>query len=154
MLLKSIKLDNIRSYQNATITFPEGSTVLAGDIGSGKSSILLAIEFALFGTSRPDLPAEFLLRKGTTIGSVELSFQLHNQEIIIKRSLKKEKRGIKQLPGYIIKNNVKKECMPIELKSEIISLLGYPEDLVTKNKNYLFRYTVYTPQEEMKLILK
>ena len=154
MLLKSIKLDNIRSYQNATITFPEGSTVLAGDIGSGKSSILLAIEFALFGTSRPDLPAEFLLRKGTTIGSVELSFQLHNQEIIIKRSLKKEKRGIKQLPGYIIKNNVKKECMPIELKSEIISLLGYPEDLVTKNKNYLFRYTVYTPQEEMKFILQ
>ena len=44
--------------------------------------------------------------------------------------------------------------MPVELKAEIITLLGYPEDLLSKNKNYIFRYTIYTPQEEMKLILQ
>jgi len=154
MLLRELKLQNIRSYQQQTITFPEGTIVLAGDIGCGKSSLLLAIEFALFGTSRPDLPAEALLRKDSSQGSVELTFLLNGQEIIIKRNLKKEKEGIKQLPGYIISNNVKKELMPIELKAEIINLLGYPEDMLTKNKNYIFRYTVYTPQEEMKFILQ
>jgi len=154
MLLKSLKINNIRSYVNETISFPAGSTILSGDIGCGKSSILLAAEFALFGTSRPDLPAELLLRKGTTKASVELTFQLNNQDIIIQRNLKKEKNGIKQLPGHIIINNVKKELTPVELKAEIISLLGYPEEFITKNKNYIFRYTVYTPQEEMKYILQ
>lgn len=65
MLLQSITLNNIRSYQEQTINFNKGTTLLSGDIGSGKSSILLAIEFALFGASRPDLPAESPLKKRT-----------------------------------------------------------------------------------------
>src|SRR3989344_7197285 len=101
MLLQEIKLSNIRSYRDGRIVFPEGSTLLSGDIGSGKSSILLAIEFALFGVSRPDLPAELLLRKGAVVGSAELFFEIEGREICIKRSLKKEKDAIKQLPGHL-----------------------------------------------------
>ena len=154
MLLNSIKLQNIRSYSSQTIAFPHGTILLAGDIGSGKSTILLAIEFALFGSSRTDLPAEFLLRKGTTLGSVELNFSLPGQEIVIQRTLKKEREVIKQTSGYLIINGIKKELMPVELKAEIVNLLGYPDESLSKSKNYLFRYTVYTPQEEMKLILQ
>ncbi len=154
MFLKQLQLTNIRSYIDETIKFPEGSTILSGDIGCGKSSILLAVEFALFGTSRPDLPAELLLRKGANKASVELSFKLNEKEITIQRNLKKEKSGIKQMPGHIIINSVKKELMPVEMKAEILSMLGYPEDILTKNKNYIFRYTVYTPQEDMKFILQ
>ncbi|PIN73867.1 hypothetical protein COV20_02005 [Candidatus Woesearchaeota archaeon CG10_big_fil_rev_8_21_14_0_10_45_16] len=154
MLLQQIKLQNIRSYEEETIVFPEGTTLLAGDIGSGKSSILLAIEFALFGTSRPDLPGELLLRKGANQGSVELTAAINGQVFTIKRNLKKDKDTIKQLPGYIIKGNVKKDLTAVELKTEVVSLLGYPQDVISKNKNYIFRYTVYTPQEEMKLILQ
>jgi DNA repair protein SbcC/Rad50 len=154
MLLQELTLSNIRSYSEQKISFPEGTTLLSGDIGSGKSTILLAVEFALFGTSRPDLPAELLLRKGTTSAFVELKFALNKQTICIKRSLKKEKRGITQQPGHIIINDVKKDLMPVELKAEIVNLLGYPEEFITKNKNYIFRYTMYTPQEEMKMILQ
>ncbi len=154
MLLQELKLNNIRSYLEEQISFSEGSTLLSGDIGSGKTTILLAIEFALFGASRPDLPAEALLRKGAMQGSVELKFQMEGTEITIRRGLKKEKEGIKQTPGHIIINDRKKELMPVELKAEILNLLGYPDEFITKNKNYLFRYTVYTPQEEMKSILQ
>ncbi|MBI2666884.1 AAA family ATPase [Candidatus Woesearchaeota archaeon] len=154
MLIHSLKLQNIRSYSEQTIHFPRGSTILSGDIGSGKSTLLQALEFALFGVSRPDLPAEALLRKGATHALVELNFSLGTNQITIQRKLKKEKEGIKQLPGSIIINNLKKELMPIELKAEMIALLGYPEEFLTKNKNYIFRYTVYCPQEEMKLILQ
>lgn len=154
MLLQQLRLQNIRSYLDETISFPEGTILLSGDIGSGKSTILLAIEFALFGSSRPELPAESLLRKGAVKGMVELTLSLNNQKITIQRHLKKEKDAIKQLPGHIIYNNTKKELLPVELKAEILLLLGYPEDLLSKNKNYIFRYTVYTPQEEMKLILQ
>ena len=154
MLLQQLKLENIRSYTSETINFPSGSTILAGDIGTGKSSILLAIEFALFGTSRADLPAEALLRKGAVNGSIELTFRVESNEVMIKRNLKKDKNSIKQLAGHLIINGIKKELMPVELKAEMVGLLGYPEEFISKNKNYIFRYTIYTPQEEMKLILQ
>lgn len=154
MILKEVSLRNIRSYIDETIPFPQGSVLLAGDIGCGKSSLLLAIEFALFGASRTDLPAELLLRKGTTSGSVSLTFELPGKRITVARHLKKDKESIKQTAGEIVINGIKKELTPIEMKAEILELLGYPEDLLTKNKNYIYRYTVYTPQEEMKFILQ
>ncbi len=154
MQLHSLTLTNIRSYIKETITFPEGSIMLSGDIGSGKSSILLAIEFALFGAMRPDLPAEALLRKGMTQGAVELEATIDGKRVVIKRNLKKEQDVIKQVAGFVIINGVKKEGTPVELKAEVMGLLGYPEELVSKNKNYIFRFTVYTPQEDMKYILQ
>ncbi len=154
MLLKSLSMINIRSYTNETIHFPQGSIMLSGDIGSGKSTILLAIEFALFGAAPPDLPAETLLRKGAASGSVHLTFELENTTYLIERHLKKERDSIKQTSGSITKNDTKKELTAEELKAEIINLLGYPEDQATKRKNNLFRFTLYTPQEEMKLILQ
>ena len=51
MLLRQLRLQNIRSYLDETIDFPEGPTLLSGDIGSGKSTILSIIEFVLFGAS-------------------------------------------------------------------------------------------------------
>ncbi len=153
MILEELTIKNIRSYIDENISFREGSTLLSGDVGSGKSSILLAIEFALFGTSRPDLTSESLLRKGTNNGSVELIFSIGNKKVEILRSLKRSSRGINQGTGWIVVNGIKKELTPTELKAEIITLFGYPEEYLTKNKNYIFRYTVYCPQEEMKQIL-
>jgi len=153
MIIKSLKLENIRSYTNQTIEFPDGSTLLAGDIGAGKSSILLSIEFALFGVSRKHLSAGSLLRHGKTQGSVELTFHIDDKEIIIKRNLKRGKDDIKQEAGYIIVDGLKKEGTHVELKSDVLELLGYPSDLLTKSKDLIYRYTVYTPQEEMKQIL-
>src|SRR3989338_7039762 len=109
MLLKSIKLNNIRSYLNQSIEFPLGSLLLSGDIGSGKSTILLAIEFALFGSKPSELPASSLLRHGKKEGFVELNFNIDNKDVTIKRTLKKGKNGIKQDTGYIITNDAKKE---------------------------------------------
>jgi len=153
MILKSIKLTNIRSYLNQQIDFPTGTTLLSGDIGSGKSTILLAIEFALFGVKRKDLSGSALLRHGKKEGEVELKLEIEGKEIIIKRKLKRGKEDIKQEAGYIIINGIKKEGTHIELKTEILNLLGYPKDLITKSKDLVYRYTVYTPQEAMKQIL-
>lgn len=49
MKIEKIRLHNIRSYEEETIFFPEGAILLAGEVGSGKTSILLALEYALFG---------------------------------------------------------------------------------------------------------
>jgi exonuclease SbcC len=153
MLIKSIKLNNIRSYTNDQIDFPAGSVLLSGDIGTGKSTILLAIEFALFGTKRTELPASALLRNDKKEGSVELKFDIEGKEFIVNRKLKRGKNDIKQDAGYLIADGRKKDLTPVELRAHILELLGYPKELVTKSKDLIYRYTVYTPQEQMKQIL-
>jgi len=153
MLLKSIKLHNIRSYNEQTITFSEGSSLLLGDIGSGKTTILLAIEFALFGLIKGDVTGTTLLRHGRNDGSVELEFDISGKSVKIARRLKRKKDTITQDSGYIIMNDTKTDLTPVELKSKILELFGYPEDLLNKNTSLIYRYTVYTPQEEMKNIL-
>lgn len=153
MLFKSVRLNNIRSYENAEIKFPIGSVLLAGDIGSGKSTILLAIEFAIFGAKKGELPAYTLLRHGKKEGSVELKMSVEGKDIIIKRSLKRSNDDIKQESGYVVIDGLKKEGTSEELRAIVLELLGYPKDLIKKGKDLIYRFTVYTPQEEMKSIL-
>jgi DNA repair protein SbcC/Rad50 len=153
MLIKKIKLSNIRSYRETEINFPTGSVLLNGDVGAGKSTILLAIEFALFGLRRSDLSGATLLRSGEKFGYVELNFEIDNKDIKIKRSLARTKKTISQDSGYIEINGNRKDLSIVELKQEIINLLNYPKEFLTKTKDLIYRYTVYTPQEQMKQIL-
>ncbi len=153
MLLKSIKLNNIRSYEDEKISFPDGSLLLSGDIGSGKSTILLAIEFCFFGFRPKVLDGATLLRHGKKEGSVELKLDIDKKEVIIKRTIKRGNRSIGQSSGYMIREGKKKELTAVELKAEVLNLLGYPRNILTKSKDLIYRYTVYTPQEEMKTII-
>lgn len=154
MRLKYLKLENIRSYLQQSIIFPEkGSLLLAGNIGSGKSTILLAIEFALFGIRKGDVSGSALLRNGKDSGKVELCFEVNGTEICVTRILKKTSSGVSQESGLIRIDGTETELSTLELKQKIIERLNYPKELLTKTKPMIYRYTVYTPQEEMKHIL-
>jgi len=153
MLIKSLKLENIRSYTNDVIDFSAGSSLLLGDIGAGKTTVLLGIEFALFGLIKGDVSGTSLLRHGKNVGSVELCFELDGKDVKIARRLKRKNDQISQDAGYIIVDGIRTEATPIELKSKILELFGYPEELLNKNTSLIYRYTVYTPQEDMKAIL-
>jgi DNA repair exonuclease SbcCD ATPase subunit len=94
MILESIKIRNIRSIKNLDLTFPQTTMLFYGDIGSGKSSVLKAIEFALFGTLKSaDLSGDSILRRGENGASVELTFLLDKDRYVIKRGLSKNKNG-------------------------------------------------------------
>jgi len=153
MRIKKIRLENIRSYQFQEVEFPEGSVLLWGNIGSGKSSVLLGIDFGLFGLQKGNLMGSSLLRNGEERGSVELFFEVEGKDYVIKRGLKKSKTGVVQDFGFIISDGVREDKTTLELKQRVLEILNYPKNLLTKNKALIFRYTVYTPQEEMKLIL-
>src|SRR3990167_8987812 len=101
MLLKSLHMKNIRSYLDEKIEFPEGSTLLSGDVGCGKSTILLAMDFALFGLRKGELSGADLLRHGKNEGSVELSFEVNGNEVSIKRTLKRSRDSVKQDSGLL-----------------------------------------------------
>jgi len=153
MRLKKIVLENIRSYKKQEIIFPNGSVLLSGDIGSGKTTVLLALEFALFGLQSP-ITGTNLLRSGTQSGSVEVELEIDGKLIRIRRTLKRSKKSVVQDRGYIIINDIKEELGPEELKERILNLLGYPVSLIKAKTNLLYRFTVYTPQEEMRQILQ
>ena len=135
MILKKLKLKNIRSYKEAEIVFPEGSVLLSGDIGSGKTSILLAIEFALFGL-QPGQRGSALLRNEEDFAQVELFFETEGNEIIIERSLKRG-RSITQDLCSISINGEKKEASVSEIKNKVLSLLNYPQEFSKKNQSFV-----------------
>jgi exonuclease SbcC len=150
MILKKIILNNIRSYENQEIDFSLGSTLLSGNIGSGKTSILLGIEFALFGL-QPGQKGIALLRGGKDKGGVKIIFEVDGKKIILERTLKRNKT-ISQDYCSITINDEKKEISVSELKSKILEILNYPKEFA-KKQNILYKFTVYTPQEEMKQII-
>ncbi len=150
MILKKIILNNIRSYKNQEIRFPEGSILLSGDIGSGKTSVLLGIEFALFGL-QPGQRGNSLLRNGENEGGVILKFKVDEKEIIVERTLKKGKTVSQDYCAISI-DGEKKELSVTELKDKVLEILNYPREF-SKKQNILYKFTVYTPQEEMKQII-
>ena len=140
MLIRSVKLNNIRSYLDAQVDFPEGSTLLLGDIGSGKTTLLLALEFAFFGILKGDLPGTALLRHGASQGSVEVDLDVEGKRVVIRRVLKRGKNGVHQESGSIVIDGIRAEATAQELKSAILKLIGYPDELLTKSKNSIKLY--------------
>jgi len=151
MKLIKIKITNIRSYADQEIIFPNGSLLLAGNVGAGKTSILLAIEYALFGL-QPGQKGSALIRNNSDTASVLLEFEVDEHKVIIERSLKRDKRSVTSDYASITIDGDKIECSTTELKTKILDLLKYPSDFVKKN-NLLYKYTVYTPQENLKQII-
>ena len=150
MILKKLTINNIRSYKSETVEFKRGATLLSGDIGSGKTSILLAIEFALFGL-QPGQRGAFLLRNGEDSGGVIMNFEVEGKEYIIERTLKRGKT-VSQDYAAITIEGVKQELAVTELKNRVLGILNYPREF-SKKQNLLYKFTVYTPQEEMKQII-
>ncbi|MFH0831610.1 MAG: AAA family ATPase [archaeon] len=152
MLIKKIILENIRSYRNGEVTIPKGSTLLSGDIGSGKTSVLLAIEFAMFGLEKGNLSGSSLLRAGEKTGSIAIEMEVAGKNVLIERILKRNKNSVTQEAGKITIDNDKYELSPTQLKQKVLEILNYPQEYLTKT-NLLYRYTIYTPQESMREIL-
>ncbi|MBI2445719.1 hypothetical protein HYV43_04995 [Candidatus Micrarchaeota archaeon] len=151
MRLEFLELDNIRTYGYARVDFAQGVTLFEGDVGSGKSTLLYAIEFALFGLG--DLKAGHLLRHGATEGNVKLGFEVDGRKIVVCRRLERKKDAARQAPGWIEEDGVRTDYSPEELKARVLSILQFRENPAVRATSWIFRYAVFTPQEQMKEIL-
>ena len=152
MILKRIVLKNIRSYKEQTsIEIPPGRTLFQGDIGCGKSTILLAIEFALFGLG--DINGSYLLRSGEKKGSVSLEFEVKGRPYQIYRSLLKHEKNVVQDKCCIIDGDTTTNYSAGEMRSKILEIVNINERPHTKATSVIYRYAIFTPQEMMKQIL-
>ncbi len=153
MLLNSIIIENIRSYTHEEIIFPRGISLFEGDIGSGKSTILMAIEFALFGLGSQK--AESLLSKKAESGYVILEFSVDGKKYEIKRTLKRKSIGVNQDPknSWIKIGDSIEPLSPSELKQRVLQILKFNEPTEPTAVSRIFRYAIFTPQEAMKEVL-
>jgi DNA repair protein SbcC/Rad50 len=152
MILKKLSLQNVRSYKEKTdIEIPEGRTLFQGDIGCGKSTILSAIEFALFGLG--DIDGNHILRSGEKTGSVVLEFNVDGKSYQIYRSLKRRGNNVSQDKGYIIDGDVTTSYSTSEMKSKVLQIININEKSQTRTTSVIYRYAIFTPQEMMKQVL-
>ena len=90
MIFTKLKLNNFKSYKNQTINFDEGISVIVGENGAGKSTILEAISFALF-KQHTAKKIDDLVRNNSNEMSVELEFLSNARMYKIVRSKTKSK---------------------------------------------------------------
>ncbi len=74
MRFHRVTLDNFKCYDDAELTFDPGVTVIHGLNGSGKSSLLEACFFALYGATAIDETLEEVVTIGADDCTVELRF--------------------------------------------------------------------------------
>ncbi|MEM2419807.1 MAG: SMC family ATPase [Candidatus Bathyarchaeia archaeon] len=147
MRIEVVHLENIRSHVRTTVPFARGFNCLVGGLGCGKSSILYAIDFALFGDPL-GRSYEYLLRDGAESGKVVLHFTQNGKSYTITRGLKRRGKGISQdfdelklFEGETIIASVKSEAVAEQLKA------------ITGLDKELFREIVWIRQEHLKELI-
>jgi exonuclease SbcC len=156
MLIRRVSLRNIRSYNSdrtVELEVPEGTVLIEGDVGAGKSTILYAIEFALFGLGEMKMSGDYLLSEGREEGYAELVFDMDGSEYTVHRGLRRRKSSVTQVECYMTSAGTKTELSPGELKERVISLLRFNEPQHPNAESLVYRFAVFTPQEQMKEIL-
>jgi len=152
MILEKLTLENIRSYADPTpIELPTGSTLFEGDIGSGKSTILSGIEFALFGLG--DIDGRYLLRSGSKRGLVLLDFNVGDNQYRVSRELVRGKKNVVQGVGSIVENGTRTDYSVNEMRARILEIIGINERPQARTTSLIFRSAIFTPQEMMKQVL-
>ena len=95
MKIEIVQLENIRSHVKSTVPFTRGFNCLVGGLGCGKSSVMYAVDFALFGDSI-GRSFEYLLREGADSGKVTVQFAQNGSTYKLTRGLKRKGKSINQ----------------------------------------------------------
>lgn len=147
MRIKTVQLENIRSHVKTTVPFAEGFNCLVGGLGCGKSSVLYAIDFALFGDPL-GRSYNYLLREGADNGKVTVQFVRNGKNYTLHRGLRRNPKGISQdkeqlklFDGDKLIASVKNEAVAEQLKA----ITGLDKDL--------FHEVVWVRQEQLKELL-
>ncbi len=147
MRIEIVQLENIRSHLKSTVPFTRGFNCLVGGLGCGKSSVLYAMDFALFGDSI-GRSFEYLLREGADSGKVIVQFSQNGKTYKLTRGLKRRGKSITQNAEEL--KLFEDETLIASMKSEAIAeqfkaITGLDKDL--------YREIVWFRQEHLKELL-
>lgn len=154
MIIKNVVLNNIRSHKSTEIKFTQGINVITGNTGSGKSSILMAIEYALFGKiGEGKEEGKILLRRGESEGDIALTLLEADSEYIIIRGLKKVNGSIRNDDS---KNRVIRNGNEIDLQNRASDINEYVCRILkiqSPSPIKSFEAITYIKQDELKSLI-
>lgn len=155
MQLRSVRVRNIRSYEAAELRLPPGTTLLVGDVGAGKTSLLYAVEMTLFGFAEVD--PTYLIRHHAPQAEVALTLAEGNHTYELRRRFRR--RMVRGRESFQLESSVYSEdgvtrtYSATELRQRTIDLLGFPDNPSPRAHSDLWRWAVYIPQERMREVL-
>ncbi|OPX65360.1 MULTISPECIES: SMC family ATPase [unclassified Methanoregula] len=94
MILDRLVLHNFKRFKNAEIDFKDGITGILGNNGSGKSSLVSAILFALYGVQATGIAADYIVSSFAGPRDrceVRLDFRIGGDSYTVVRTFKKGK---------------------------------------------------------------
>jgi len=134
-MIKSLRLVNWRSHSDTTLKFGSGTNLLVGIMGAGKSAVLDALSFALFGTfpllERRRVKLEDVVRYNEPNAKVILDFSWNGNDYRIEREITKQKNR------FSTKADAYRDGSLIETGTTIVtelveSAIGVDYDLFTR----------------------
>ena len=147
MKIEIVQLQNIRSHVKSTVPFTRGFNCLVGGLGTGKSSILYAVDFALFGEPI-GRSFEYLLREDADSAKVTIQFTQNGRTYKLTRGLKRRGKGIGQ--DFDELKLFEDETLIASIKTDAVdeqfkAITGLDKDL--------YREIVWVRQEHLKELL-
>ena len=106
-MLQSVELENFLSHKNTKLVFDKGVTVFVGQNGAGKSSIIDAITFSLFGEHLRK-STKGLLRRGNNQAYAKVEFSIGNRQFEAVRKI-----DSKGTVGAILQEKVNGQLVPL-----------------------------------------
>ena len=148
-MLKSIELRNWKTHRHTTMNFQKGVNVLVGVMGAGKSSIMDAISFALFGTFpslvHKRISTEDIISSRPSVedtAEVRLSFTIDGNEYAVTRKISRKDPSSAKLEC----NGSYLQTQPARVNEEIESLIKVDYDT--------FSRAVYAEQNRIDYLLE
>jgi exonuclease SbcC len=150
-----LSVRNIRSHPSADLDLGPGTTLLIGDIGSGKTSLLYAVELALLGFAEVE-PA-FLVRHRAKDAEVALTLEGGGHRWQLRRRFvrktRKGKDSFEPEENSLAVDGQRRAYSATELRRETIELLGFPDNPNPRARSDVWRWAVYIAQERMRDVL-
>ena len=150
LILKQIQLKNFLSHKDTVLEFkPDHMVSIDGKSGSGKSSIVEALIWGIYGKGRSD--SRSLIRRGTT--KAEVIITLHNQtednDYIIERSITDKNKHILNL----LTTTKDKETKPVKISGKR-NIQEYLEREIIHSSYLLFINSIVYPQDNIENFVK
>jgi exonuclease SbcC len=147
MKIEIVQLENVRSHVKSTVPLARGFNCLVGGVGTGKSSVLYAVDFALFGDPL-GRSFEYLLREGADSAKVTVQFSQNGKTYKLVRGLKRRGKGIGQ--DFEELKLFEDETLLASMKTDAID---EQFKAITGLDKELYREIVWVRQEHLKELL-
>ena len=145
MILEKVKIEDFRSHRLTKLSFNEGITVIIGGNGSGKTSILDAINFALFKQKPEKVNMDDVIRRGSKETKVTVIFHANGRKFKVVRG----RRPKKPIGSALYEINNSKENLIAEGEDEITDEIQRISNL----NGEIFTSAIYIRQGEIDKLL-